>query len=114
MKKSIFILTLFVALLSSCRKNDNKLSGTITYKGAITGIEYKANGAFVGLYIDQALDFEVYSTTTDSEGNYSLYPVDNGDYFMYSSITVAGILYENVRSISIARNSISTRDLILE
>lgn len=113
MKKSLFILTLFVVLLSSCRKNDNKLSGKITYEGAITGIEYKASGAFVGLYIDQDLDFEVYSTTTDSEGNFTLYPVDKGDYYMYSSITVGGIEYFNAQSISIVGNSISTRNMVL-
>jgi hypothetical protein len=114
MKKTVILLTLIIAVITGCRRNDNQLSGKLTYKGAITGIEYKANGAYIGLYIDSDLDFLVYSTFADSDGNYSFYPVDKGDYYVYSSITIAGILYEKLSTVSIKANSTLNKNLLLE
>jgi len=85
MKKLSFIsaglLVALVIFMSSCAKNDNLVTGTV-YKD-----NQPVQGADVHL-VDPKTDEDVMSTTTDANGQYTFYPVDDGTYYVdaYSGI----------------------------
>ncbi len=79
MKKLSFIsagiLMALVIFVSSCAKNDNLVTGTV-YKD-----NQPVQGASVYL-VDPQTDEDVMSTTTDANGEYTFYPVDDGSYYV--------------------------------
>lgn len=118
MTKQLKVLTLLffitTVLLSSCTKDESELRGQITYIGAITGIEYYADGARVYL-VNSTTDENYTSTTTDASGNYQFYPVPDGSYYIDAEITVNGIDYWELSSeFFVEKDDVKTVDLILK
>jgi len=109
----LFIIFTFTTLfLGSCKKNDNSVSGVITYVGAVSGIEYKASGAVVYLMVNNTDYIE--KTTTDADGAYVFYPVDDGEYHIEAEVTVNLIDYDGKSSnFTILGDDDETIDLIL-
>ncbi len=83
MKRTELILLLAIALVSifsGCKKDQNTISGTITYKNALTGDVKSANNADVYL---MATDSEyVMKTVADDQGKYMFDQVPDGQYFV--------------------------------
>jgi len=94
MKNKITLLAFLVIInisFSSCKKDESKISGQITYIGAISGTEYYADGATV--YLMKTETTYSKKTTADTQGNYEFYPVADGTYFIKAEITVNLITY---------------------
>ena len=85
----------FGLFLSSCKKAESTISGRATYIGAVSGIEYKASGALIYLYMGAAGQTGGYSqkTTADPDGNYSFDYLLGGPWSVSGTITVNGIHY---------------------
>ncbi len=96
--KKLRIITLLafifgaIILLPSCTKDDNSVTGYITY-----GPEHKT-AMLASVELVNAKTDETYSkTTTDLDGYYEFYPVDNGTYYIYAHYTALdGTEYDNV------------------
>ena len=103
-----------IALLTSCVKDESTVEGTLNYTGAVSGISYKAGGAYVSLF-DEGLEKITYETTADDEGYYSFENVIDGKYHVYADITVNGFEYVgNSESFWVEGDEIHTENLQLE
>jgi hypothetical protein len=116
MKKQGFtfglILTIFVIVFSSCTRDQSTVEGQITYIGAISGIEYSADGAAVEL---DHLSYDNGIVYTDENGNYIFENVLDGEYRVKASITVNGITYSGISSsFTLSGDDYETINLILE
>lgn len=95
MKKIQLTLT-FVFLLiisAACTKEDSKISGQVTYIGAISGIEYYGNGASVSLFMG-GTNTPYETVTADAQGNYSFSGLAEGSWSVVATTTVNLINYE--------------------
>lgn len=77
------VVSMIVLMLTSgCAKNDTIISGTISYIADLDGVEYLADGATVYLMVQGSTTEYALTTTTDADGKYSFYPVDDGSYYV--------------------------------
>lgn len=94
MKKSLMIQFLTVILLAvfmvSCTKDENKISGIITYN-PLLGDSRPANGATVNLISN---DEYKKITTTDENGYYRFTDVEDGTYHVQAQFTATLIQYK--------------------
>jgi hypothetical protein len=79
------VFTLLVALFAGCAKDQNTVSGTITYTDALSGEQKVGNGATVYLMLDDSTYLD--KTTADANGNYVFYPVEDGNYFIFATLS---------------------------
>lgn len=112
----IYALVAFVVMfVSSCQKEDSVLTGRVTYKGAITGIVYKAANTQVQLYLGDPSGSPFATVTTDSEGYYKFSGLWSAHWYIYSAITVNGLTYEGLKgTTSLDGKNTLTLDLMLE
>ena len=83
---SIFSVALLL-LLSGCAKDDTQITGNVTYVAHSDGKEYIADGATVYLMIaGSETDYEL-KVTANSDGDYTFYPVPDGDYYIEAEYT---------------------------
>ncbi len=87
MKRLTFVFGLFLALmalsLTSCsKKNDNTVTGTITY-----GPEHKTAILADVQLVDAKTDSTYMDKKTDQNGSFKFYPVNNGRYYIYAHYT---------------------------
>ncbi len=102
------------AVLDLVINNDNSVGGIVSYIGAISGIEYTADGATVNL-VDSSTDEVIQTETTDADGIYLFYPVKDGTYYVEAEITVNGLYYYGFSNdFSAKTNEDITVDLVLE
>ena len=117
MRKQFFytLMAFIVLFVSSCKKEDSVLTGRVTYKGAITGIEYKAANTQVQLYLGDPSGSPFATVTTDSEGYYQFSGLWEAHWYIYSTITVNGFTYQGVTGTTAVdgRNAFNL-DLLLE
>ncbi len=90
MKKSrifavMFILAGILSGLTGCTKDDNSVSGKITYKDKITGEEKVADAATV--YLMTGENEYLQKVQTDANGEYQFYPVPDGEYFVEAELS---------------------------
>jgi hypothetical protein len=96
----IVLVSLMALALSSCNKEESTITGQLTYSGAITGIEYYANGASVYLYHNSVeLDDSPLVVTADENGNFSFNNLYEGKWQVYATIVVNGFTYTGMSSI---------------
>ena len=117
MKKKVLTLVsliLFATIIfSGCVKDESEISGEVSYIGAITGIEYIAEGATVYLMTSETEYAE--KTTADSDGKYSFYPIVDGTYFIEAEITVNLIDYSGKsEEIFTEKDNVWTTNLVLK
>ena len=112
----IYALVAFVFLfVSSCQKEDSVVTGRITYKGAITGIEYKAANTQVQLYLGDPSGSPYATVNTDSEGYYQFSGLWQAHWYIYSAITVNGFTYQGVAgTTSVNGSNTVTLNLMLQ
>ncbi len=93
MKKIVFFRLAAILLLSvvfaACTKDDNKISGTITFD-QLMGDVRPAIGASVNLVSGSHY---VMMTSTDEDGNYSFTEVEDGDYFIQATHVATLLTY---------------------
>jgi len=97
MRKLFLISLMAVGLLvtAGCKKSDSVISGQITYNGAISGINYVAEGAQVTLHmgaVGQTGDSYM-TTTTDQNGSYNFTGLMDGNWTVAASVTVNAFNY---------------------
>ncbi len=114
-RKIILILLLAMGLsfaFSSCKKDDSTVKGTVSYKNLIG--TYVADGATIYLMRPGSNDY-YQKTTTDSDGKYEFYPVDDGSYNLEGEYS-DGILNYSGKSeeFNCEKDDIITFDLVLE
>ncbi len=117
MKINILVLLLIVAVgFTSCKKEESTIKGQITYIGAITGIEYYADGAEVYLYYGTVdLDNSPTRIVADANGNFEFNNLTDGNWQIYAVITVNGLNYEGLTTIVYTTgDDIQIADLVLE
>ncbi len=88
MKRTKIFLVLTIALVSvfsGCKKDQNTIHGTITYKNAITGEVTPAENANVYLMVSD--DEYIMKTVTDDQGEYLFDNVPDGQYFVQAEKT---------------------------
>ena len=88
-------------MMVSCKKSDSVINGKVTYIGAVSGIEYDADGADVQLHMgaigQTGSPSEI--TTTDANGNYNFRFLSDGNWTISATITVNGINYYGESSV---------------
>lgn len=96
-KSLLFTFILIITTLLSCKKDDDNsiLSGKITYVGAISGIEYVADGAEVYLHLGSPGETsgQHMNTVTGSDGGYRFKELWQAHWYIYARVTVNGITY---------------------
>jgi hypothetical protein len=111
----VFLAFATVMFLSGCTKNDNMISGTISYKTDLTGEEFLAEGADVYLMFEGSDTEYLLKTTTDENGNYILYPVEDGNYYISSEFTNVLSFHYGVSALfEVKGKDDITVDLVLE
>lgn len=116
MKKQCILTGLILAFLilffTSCTKDQSTVEGQITYIGALSGIEYYADGASVEL---DHISYDNGIVYTDENGNYLFENVLDGEYNVTANITVNGITYTGIsNSFVISGDEVKTINLVLE
>lgn len=117
MKKQFLfgLMSVMFLLITSCEKEDSVLRGRVTYKGAITGIEYKAANTAVYLMLGDADAVPYATVTTDSEGYYSFPNLWKAHWHVGSAITVNGFNYSGVAgTTAVDGKNVITLDLMLQ
>lgn len=116
--KSIFtyaFLAVLVLSLSACEKTESILNGRLTYKGAITGIEYVAANTEIQLYLGSLSGSPFKTITTDSEGYFQFQGLWAAEWHLYATTTVNGFNYQGtVVTTAINGVNVVTRDLMME
>lgn len=111
---------LLAVLIISCKSNKNVIQGKVTYLDDSTRLELDAEGVNVFLYQsvvvfqDHPADYDKIVTTGPS-GYYSLFPLADGPYYIYSEkLDTAGIvMYSSGSSCNVAGHETKILDLFL-
>lgn len=126
--KLLFLITFLLALSSGCKKDDvdpnnpnspnvvnGSISGTITYRGALTGIIYNAQGAEVYILEGTCSPGNLYDkmTTTNSGGRYNFTSVPPGNYALDAEVTVNGFNYYGSTCVIVGNGQSRTVNLTL-
>jgi hypothetical protein len=117
MKKIKFNLSiiLFSLFIGACAKDDSVVSGRISYVGAISGIEYKGNGADVFLYYgSNTSGTPIQTTKANSEGDYSFSNLAEGMCSVKATIRVNAINYSGTSSVYVSGKDLKTLNLKLQ
>lgn len=117
--KNQFLISLmmaaFLLISAGCKKEESILTGRVTYKGAITGIVYKAPNVDVALFLGDPGGTPYAIVKTDSEGYYQFPNLWAAHWYIYSTITVNGFTYEGVTgTTAVDGKNVITLDLMLE
>lgn len=117
MRTLLLSMLVVVAALTGCKKEDSIVQGKITYIGAISGIEYDANGAEVYLFMGAVgqTGSHYRKVTADGNGNYAFPGLMDGPWSVYATITVNGITYVGQGGpVEVDGKNSKTLNLILE
>lgn len=115
MKNNLFFrLAVFVLLLvffASCTKDENKISGVITFDPPL-GDARPANGAAVNLVSGSQYKM---MTTTDEDGKYSFTEVEDGSYHVQATHVSTFLTYTGKSSeVSVKGDESKSINLVLE
>ncbi len=113
MKESILILIAIVGLsFSSCKKDDSTVKGNATYKTLLG--TYVADGVTIYL-MDPGTNKYYLKTTSDKDGHYEFYPVDDGTYYLEGDYSDDLLDYTGQsEDFSCEKDDVVTSDLLLQ
>lgn len=116
--KSIFtyaFLAVLVLSLSACEKTESILTGRLTYKGAISGIEYVAENTEIKLHLGSLNGSPFKTITTDSDGYFQFQGLWAAEWHIYATTNVNGFNYQGT-AFTTAINGVNvvTLDLMME
>lgn len=111
----IIMLSAIIFSLSSCQKEDSILTGRLTYKSAITGIEYFVPNTTVYLHLGSPDAAPYESTTTDADGYYQFHELWAAHWYISASATIDGLKYSGcVGTTAIDGKNVITLNLMME
>lgn len=116
MKKISLIigLILFTTLITGCKKEESIITGRVTYKGAVTGIEYVASNVPVYLHLGSSTAEPYKTVFTDNDGYYQFNSLWKAHWYISSETTVNGFNYSGAKgTTSVDGKNIITLDLIM-
>jgi hypothetical protein len=109
------LLCFSMLFLNSCNKEESILTGRLTYKGAVTGIEYTAPNTTIYLHLGSPDAAPYSSVTTDSDGYYQFQGLWKAHWYISSSTTVNLINYSgSTGTTAIDGKNVITLNLMME